>query len=92
MKVRYTFTVWIECEEDPQDLPIRQPDKTRLERLIIRTLEPLRLGSVDAECMTVETLEDEQRAHRAADPHCTCNDCIDDHQRQVADIDHEQPT
>ena len=91
MKVRYTFTVYLDSEEDPQDLPIRQSDKTRLERLIIRTLEGLEFGPVDAECMTVENLDEVQRAHRAADPHCTCNDCIDDHQRMIADIDHEQP-
>ena len=91
MKVRYTFTVYLDSEEDPQDLPVSQADKTRLERLLIATLQGLRIGVVDAECMTVEAVEDEQRAHRLADPHCTCNDCIDDHQRAIADLDHEPP-
>lgn len=31
--------------------------------------------------------EDEQAAHRAEDPHCTCNDCLVDHEAQLVEDD-----
>ena len=59
MKVRYTFRVELEAEEDPQDLPVPPADQRRLERHIIQRLEQLRYGTVDCECLEVVSLEPE---------------------------------